>query len=618
MKWIGSKPAPKYENFFDDSVYGFQYEWRMQANIRERLIGITRSNGIADVQTIQPLWNNYGTLSRVHLTGGQYPSVIVKHIKIPEQQSHPRGFGGSISRRRKILSYKIETHWYQKYNPVVGIKSVTPKCLDAFDSGNEMFLVLEDLSVLGFGESLYSVDWNQFRVVLDWLANFHAQFLHSPADGLWPCGTYWHLATRPDELARIKGSRIHCFASLIDARLQNSSFQTIVHGDAKLANFCFTKDGSGVAAVDFQYVGKGCGMKDLAYFIGSCLTESESQRLEPVILEEYFSRLHGALAGVDVDLQALESEWRELYPVACADFQRFMLGWSPAHRKLTTHSDIVTDNAISGIVDELLGVARTACLSAGRYIQENRNRHFEVGSKGFAGKAADVVTEIDLKAQDIILDALSPTIDRYDLGLLAEEGVQDNSRLEKHAFWTIDPLDGTQHYVEGRGGYATSIALVSKEGKTILGVVYDPVNDKIYHAVRGQGFHINGVRQEGRAGDLDSALTKWYADRSLMNHPNFEEYRSRYDIRFVGGAVMNIIRVITESNSLYMKEPKKALGGCAIWDLAAASLMLEEYGGTAQFYDGSPLLLNREDTHFFNDVGLLFLSPDLNPEDFMV
>ena len=73
----------------------------------------------------------------------------------------------------------------------------------------------------------------------------------------------------------MKDSPLKENAFLIDEKLYQSSFKTIVHGDAKLANFCFTKDGCRSAAVDFQYVGGGCGMKDVAYFLGSCLTEEE-------------------------------------------------------------------------------------------------------------------------------------------------------------------------------------------------------------------------------------------------------------------------------------------------------------------------------------------------------
>mgnify|MGYP000093138504 CR=1 FL=1 len=84
-------------------------------------------------------------------------------------------------------------------------------------------------------------------------------------------------------------------APVLDARLNDCTFRTFVHGDAKVANFCFSDDGR-VAAVDFQYVGGGCGMKDVAYFIGSCLDESECERREASLLDAYFSALKEALA----------------------------------------------------------------------------------------------------------------------------------------------------------------------------------------------------------------------------------------------------------------------------------------------------------------------------------
>ena len=108
-----------------------------------------------------------------------------------------------------------------------------------------------------------------------------------------------------------------------------------MHGDAKLANFCFNEAGDSVAAVDFQYTGQGCGMKDLAYFISSCMTEKEAQESEAFILNHYFDTLRSALEDSDVDTDRLEEEWRDLYPVAIADFQRFILGWSPSHFKKT-------------------------------------------------------------------------------------------------------------------------------------------------------------------------------------------------------------------------------------------------------------------------------------------
>jgi hypothetical protein len=104
-----------------------------------------------------------------------------------------------------------------------------------------------------------------------------------------------------------------------------------------------------VAAVDFQYVGGGCGMKDVAYFIGSCLYEEDCERYETELLDYYFARLREALelrdSGVDPD--ALEQEWRALYPVAWSDFHRFMKGWSPGHWKVHSYSERIAREVIA-------------------------------------------------------------------------------------------------------------------------------------------------------------------------------------------------------------------------------------------------------------------------------
>ena len=577
----------------------------MQASVRSRILKITQAEEISQVELIQPLWNNYGTLSRVHLVGGLHASVVVKHIKIPQDPGHPRGFGGSLSRERKQRSYQVETAWYLHHNAKVTKDAPTPRCLDAFAEGGELFLLLEDLETCGFTRVRSSLSTEDIKGVLKWLASFHARFLGDTGDGLWSTGTYWHLATRPEELERIQGTRLHRFAALLDARLRCGDFPTIVHGDAKLANFLFHEDRSEVAAVDFQYVGCGAAMKAVSYFLGSCLSGAECESRESELLGLYFLELRACLPA-QIDVDALEREWRSLYSVAWADFQRFMLGWSPGHRKLTDYSDSLTDKAIDQIVEELTTAAREACLAAGRFVQSSRHRPVEVGSKGFESRAADVLTEIDLKAQALILEILAPSMNRYDLGLLAEEGEHDDSRLSKHAFWTVDPLDGTQFFLEGSAGYATSVALVSQSGEVLLGAVYDPLEDRLFEAVQGRGVTLNGEMWTPGVRQSSPVRVTCFADRSLERHPDFEEYQVRFDIRFVGGAVVNSLHVLADPTSVYLKPPKPSVGGCAIWDLAAVSLMLSECGGSVSSFDAQPLSLNRPESPFFNDIGLAF------------
>ncbi|MDF3128358.1 phosphotransferase [Kiritimatiellaeota bacterium B1221] len=120
--------------------------------------------------------------------------------------------------------------------------------------------------------------------------------------------------------------RLKAGASAIDHALRTARYQTFVHGDAKLINFCFSADGR-VAAVDFQYVGGGCGMLDVAYFLGSCLDERDCETYEKPLLDFYFGHLLYQVAAEDIE--ELESEWRGLYAYAWADFHRFLKGWSP-------------------------------------------------------------------------------------------------------------------------------------------------------------------------------------------------------------------------------------------------------------------------------------------------
>ncbi len=296
---------------------------------------------IVDTEIVQSLWSGYGQIVRCLLEGGAKPSVIVKHVRWPDQPQHPRGWSTDLSHERKVHSYRVETRWYDRYAEECQDSCRVPRCLALETRADEVIMVMEDLDASGFAGRRQRVSEGELDACLSWLASFHATFLGTQPDGLWATGTYWHLATRPDELEALEDGPLKSAAAIIDRRLSDSPFQTFVHGDAKLANFCFSADGRRAAAVDFQYVGGGCGMKDLAYFISSCLDEHESERRAPDLLDCYFALLSDALdrVGRKVDFAALEDDWRALYPVAWTDFYRFLQGWSPGHWKLHRYSE---------------------------------------------------------------------------------------------------------------------------------------------------------------------------------------------------------------------------------------------------------------------------------------
>lgn len=321
-------------------------------DITNTILTTTNAHDIGGIERVQSLWSGYGEILRIHLQGGDVTSVILKHIKLPDRSNHPRGWNTDLSHQRKIRSYQVEAHWYQHYAKHCDRSCTVPDCLAVQTDTGETQLLLTDLDAQGFDVRKDAASIADIHACLEWLASFHSTFLGSSTTGLWEVGTYWYLDTRPDELAALDDTQLRAAAPLIDHALRDCQFQTLVHGDAKLANFCFSSASNRVAAVDFQYIGGGCGMKDVAYFLGSCLSEQECQALEAELLDYYFSslRAHTASKQPSINVDALENEWRSMFELAWADFHRFLKGWSPGHWKLNSYSEQLSRRAIERLL----------------------------------------------------------------------------------------------------------------------------------------------------------------------------------------------------------------------------------------------------------------------------
>ena len=315
--------------------------------VRKWLLDAISARDVGAVVELQSLWSGYGAILRVRLVGGPADSVIVKQIAPPSSSDHPRGWNTTLSHERKIRSYKVESCWYQTFSDRCDENCRVARCFGQNEIDGKQVIVLEDLDAAGFPNRHGRLDASGVTTGLRWLAHFHAKFMGVDPEGLWPTGTYWHLETRPDEWNSMPDGALKDSASDIDRRLRNARYQTLVHGDAKVANFCFAGDPiSAPAVVDFQYVGGGCGMKDVAYFLGSCLDENQCERDEESHLQIYFEALRSSLVGHDSDFDLLESEWRMLYPYAWADFVRFLEGWCPGHAKVHRYSRKMVEIAL--------------------------------------------------------------------------------------------------------------------------------------------------------------------------------------------------------------------------------------------------------------------------------
>ncbi|MDC1174875.1 inositol monophosphatase family protein [Bacteriovoracaceae bacterium] len=266
----------------------------------------------------------------------------------------------------------------------------------------------------------------------------------------------------------------------------------------------------------------------------------------------------------------------------------------------------------------LCEIAQKAALKAGEIIKKKQGSNLNVETKeGGENIASCVVTEVDFEAQNAILEILGPTLKEYDLGLLTEESEDDMSRFEKDYFWCIDPLDGTLCFSRDEDGYSTSIALVSKEGRSVIGVVYNPRDNNLYYAIEGLGAFKNDMRLEVKP--FSRELTLLY-DKSYLKHQSYEEQieklkadlkelgLEKLNIFHLGGAVMNGISTIEMAPAIYYKFPKTAKGGGSIWDFAASSIIQSEAGGFNSSYSQAPINLNAKDSTFMNEQGIIYCS----------
>lgn len=319
------------------------------------------------IETVQRLWSGYGNITRYRI-GAQF--VIVKTIDIQTQQrDHPRGWQSDFGHQRKLSSYFNELIFYQQIACKTDSHCRVPELYVGQGDDSQLVFIMEDLDAQGFSlryehapiinntpqSPLTVLEISPIAAsVIKWLAYFHATFMQTPDQqpiditNQWHQGTYWHLATRPDEYANMPHSALKQAAKTLDEQLCNATFKTLLHGDAKIANFCFSDEHNDVAAVDFQYCGRGVGIVDVVYFLGSAFSSQTLTDFAPLMLDNYFAHIRHALHDrlEQVQLDHLEREWRGLYPIAWADFERFLMGWSPGHHKLHTYSRTQTTLAI--------------------------------------------------------------------------------------------------------------------------------------------------------------------------------------------------------------------------------------------------------------------------------
>lgn len=231
---------------------------------------------------------------------------------------------------------------------------------------------------------------------------------------------------------------------------------------------------------------------------------------------------------------------------------------------------------------EVHDLAIDLAMRAGAIQRERYETKLDVQTKS---ASIDLVTEVDRACEAVIVSGIGEA--RPDDAILAEEGGGDD-RAGATWRWIIDPLDGTTNFAHGFPRFCVSIG-VQHDGRTTVAVVYDPLLDELFHAVRGAGawlgdrrLHVSGRSDFGEA--LVATGFAYDVHESAADYlaPFTRVLQAARGIRRDGSAALDLCYVAAGRLDAYWELKLHP------WDVAAGSLLVEEAGGRVSDLDGGP------------------------------
>lgn len=185
-------------------------------------------------------------------------------------------------------------------------------------------------------------------------------------------------------------------------------------------------------------------------------------------------------------------------------------------------------------------------------------------------------TEADIAAQAALTKKLQGILK---VPVLGEEmpSAEQRALWEKgqEGIWCIDPIDGTSNFVHGLPYFAVSVALI-RDGKSVLGVIYDPVANEMFAAEQGKGAFLNGEKLAGREASVSLAEALASVDLKRLKKSLVTRLASDppyYSQRNFGASALDWCYTATGRYDVYLH------GGQKLWDYAAGLLILQEAGG---------------------------------------
>lgn len=196
------------------------------------------------------------------------------------------------------------------------------------------------------------------------------------------------------------------------------------------------------------------------------------------------------------------------------------------------------------------------------------------------------ISEADIAVNDFLekeLQALCPTF-----GWLSEETIDDDARLTKEYLWVVDPIDGTKAFIIAKAEWVVSVAII-KNGRPIVGLIYNPVTEIMYFASKGMGATANDVKivpQEVEHIKNANILSYKFHFERMAKHANYCWPDMEYDI--VNSMALRVSLVASGMYHAMVSFTNKGE-----WDIAAADIIIHEAGGKITDGKGNMLTYNK-------------------------
>ncbi len=181
----------------------------------------------------------------------------------------------------------------------------------------------------------------------------------------------------------------------------------------------------------------------------------------------------------------------------------------------------------------------------------------------------------DFAAEKLIEEGVRSTFP--DDSFLGEESADSFVPQPGRGIWIVDPIDGTQPFVNGIASWCIAIAFID-EGRAQFGLVYDPCRDELFAAKVGGGATLNGRRiiASSATSLLDGMVCIGYSNRvtpedtlgplTRLMHANGMYHRS-------GSGALSLAYVAAGRLIGYFEPHMNS------WDYAASIVIIEESGG---------------------------------------